>query len=297
MTTSSTPFPGRPQRPDLDRSVAEQLLSGQHTADPVLGPVLQAAAQPESPADLSAGAARALAAFQQAVDVVPMPSTSRSPNATESSLRRKVAMIRRSLAAAVTAKTVAVAAVVATATGGVAFAAGILPSGSPSRPPSHSATPDSGASSQAPRPNVRGLCTAFAAGAFDGPGNSDESPAFQALVTAAGGVDQVSSFCAALLPSADPSSPSGAPSEDSAHPGGKPTAHPVHPSHPVKPEHPKHPDHPAHPNHAANPGGPSGSDHPALEEHPGRGSDNRPSHAGGGQQSGGGQPGGGRRAP
>jgi hypothetical protein len=95
-----------------------------------------------------------------------------------------------------------------------------------------------------------GLCRAYASGNKTEHGKALESPAFVALVTAAGGADQVTAYCASLVPQhpqgshpthpakpthpASPSHPTGAPS----HPTGAPTTHPASPTHPVSPSHP-----------------------------------------------------------
>ena len=102
----------------------------------------------------------------------------------------------------------------------------------------------------------RGLCHAYLSGNKAIHGRALQSPAFVALVTAAGGVDAVAGFCAtAALPPTHPSRPAhlaNGPSSD--HPT-QPT-HPVHPTPPVHPAHPTqgvdptHPAHPPHPTHS-----------------------------------------------
>src|SRR3954451_8492437 len=83
-----------------------------------------------------------------------------------------------------------------------------------------------------------GLCRAYISGNKADHGNALESPAFAALVAAAGGSDNVATYCATV-----PHGPSG--------------AHPTHPSHPAKPtEAPSHPTHPTHPTQAATPSHP-----------------------------------------
>jgi hypothetical protein len=131
------------------------------------------------------------------------------------------------------------------------------PAASPVGSPSHPVA--------SPSPSLVGLCHAYLAGAtHDGKTN----PAFTALTNAAGGADNVQTYCVTLLADAQPSHP--------AHPShpAKPTqaAIPTIPSHPVKPVHPTqaatppqsqskpaHPSHPAKPTQAASPTPPAGT--------------------------------------
>src|SRR5262249_12259194 len=82
-----------------------------------------------------------------------------------------------------------------------------------------------------PSPSLIGLCHAYTAGAGSEHGKALDSPAFQALLTAAGGRANVDSFCATLLASAqpDPSGhPDGRPSDHpTGHPTGRPSDHPT----------------------------------------------------------------------
>jgi hypothetical protein len=55
-----------------------------------------------------------------------------------------------------------------------------------------------------PSPSLVGLCHAFGAGNKDQHGKALDTPAFAALISAAGGQDKVSLFCATLLASAAP---------------------------------------------------------------------------------------------
>ena len=71
-----------------------------------------------------------------------------------------------------------------------------------------------------PSPSLRGLCQAFTAHAGRDTGKALDSPAFTALITAAGGKGGVTGFCAGLL--ATP--PGNAPA---SHPAGKPSSHPA----------------------------------------------------------------------
>jgi hypothetical protein len=136
-------------------------------------------------------------------------------------------MINAGLAKALTLKVgLAVGALVAT--GGVAVAAstGSLPNPFGGKP-SHGPESDNHGS---PSPSLFGLCHAFSAGNKADHGKALESPAFQALITAAGGKDNVEGFCADVLKKA----PGSEESDESGEPGeGRPSAkpHPT-PSHP-----------------------------------------------------------------
>ncbi len=163
-------------------------------------------------------------------------------------------MLKTTVAKLLSAKLVAAAAVATAATGGVALAAATntLPDqaqsvahdilnapspdahGKPSQAPSEAGKPEA-TSSHAPKgtpsPSLRGLCTAYQAGVADSHGKAMDSPAFSALVTAAGGTDNVADYCTKLIgapsthPSGEPTShPTGSPT---SHPSGKPTAVPT----------------------------------------------------------------------
>jgi hypothetical protein len=81
-----------------------------------------------------------------------------------------------------------------------AYPTGAGGTGPPGSQPATSSFPGPGASAvaPAPTPNLEGLCRAYAAGA--GQGEAMEATAFQALVRAAGGEDQVPAWCEDLLP-------------------------------------------------------------------------------------------------
>lgn len=96
------------------------------------------------------------------------------------------------------------------------------PSAEPSKAPGHTPTP-----AGTPSPSLRGLCKAFQAGAL---AKSKTSPAFAALTTAAGGQDQVATYCVDVL----------------ATPRTKP-------AHPAKPTQAATPTRPAKPSQAATP--------------------------------------------
>jgi hypothetical protein len=103
-----------------------------------------------------------------------------------------------------------------------------------------------------------GLCRAYAAGQKTEHGAALSSPAFAALVAAAGSADAVSGFCASLAP-------------EPTHPAA-PT-HPASPTHPVVPTHPSptHPT-PTHtaPSHPTSTSHPGSGDHPQPDSHPSR---------------------------
>ncbi len=137
--------------------------------------------------------------------------------------------------------------------------------------PSHS-VPTDDPSQRAGGPDAHamwGLCRAYQAGAKATHGRALQSPAFVALELAAGGADQVATYCATLP---TPGGADAAPSQP-AHP-----THPTHPTHPAKPTqaasptHPTHPAHPAPPSHPApshqTPSHPRSSSHPLPPSHP-----------------------------
>lgn len=79
-----------------------------------------------------------------------------------------------------------------------------------------------------PSPTVRGLCHAYTAGAGSNPGKALDNPAFGALISAAGGKDKVSSYCAAALTSAPGHSAGHGTGNGKGNAApGKPTAHPT----------------------------------------------------------------------
>lgn len=188
---------------DLSRETAERLLSGASTSPPAQGDplvaLLAAAAAPGRAHEL-AGERDALAAFH----ALPAPQH-------RFSLRRAIAV-----------KIAAVVAVTATA-GGIAMAssAGILPnpfkppttapastSPPPSSPgsikPSPSVAPPMPPAAQVPVSSLPGLCHALAAKPSGERGKALESPAFSALLDAAGKPQDVAGFCARLLASPEP---------------------------------------------------------------------------------------------
>jgi hypothetical protein len=216
----------------IDRDTAERLLNGVPAALRASGPLgehLAAAAAPAYRYEL-AGRSAALAAFR-AAQLLP---------ATE---QRRPSMIKTWLAKMLTVKAAALLAV--TAAGGVALAAttGALPTPLTDRPsvtdvphsstrPSTPASHPAGGPSTLPSPSLVGLCHAYTAGAGSDHGKALDSPAFTALITAAGGRDKVAAFCAATLASA-PGRPTDGPSPKSSHPAGPPSGQPNASGHPT----------------------------------------------------------------
>jgi hypothetical protein len=212
---------------------AEDLLDGADGASPypLLAATLRAAAGPTRPGEL-AGRQAAVAAFRLAV------ADAAGPAGRRSRIRRPV--LRLTLRAAV------VAAVVL-GTGGVAVAAstGAIPiplnkhhavPSAPASTPHPGVSPDPSnhtGSGAGPSPALVGLCQAYDAGAGSDHGKALENPAFQALITAAGGKDAVDGYCARLLATANPSrTPGGHPSTTPPghaddHATGKPSDHPT----------------------------------------------------------------------
>jgi hypothetical protein len=221
----------------ITASAAESLLSGApvDSPHPRLAATLRAAAGPTRPGELD-GRQAAVAAFHRALQQP--PASARRPS------RIRTATVR------VTFRAAAVAAVLL-GTGGVALAAtsGAIPNPLNNHHPSPSASAASHGgglpeSSQRPgdpnpSPSLVGLCHAYTAGAGSEHGKALESPAFQALVTAAGGKDAVDAFCTRLL--ADVAASQGPDGKSAANPGGRPSDHPSHPDNPNKPTaHPSH---------------------------------------------------------
>ena len=129
--------------------------------------------------------------------------------------------------------------------------------------PSHATGPNTHA--------FKGLCTAYAAGNKAEHGKAWASPAFTALVTAAGGTDNVATFCATVSdPVSDPASTEAA-DDDATEPADVAPTHPAkptHPTHPVKPAHPTHPAKPTHPTHPVKPVHPTHPTHPTKPTKP-----------------------------
>ncbi|MGH3462837.1 MAG: hypothetical protein ACRDP9_15350 [Kribbellaceae bacterium] len=159
---------------------------------------------------------------------------------------RRISMLKTAVANLLTAKLLAATALATAATGGVALAAATntLPDpvqgaahdvfkapapdqdGKPIQSPEQGKQPaarSTAAPSGTPSPSLRGLCTAYQAGATSNQGKALTNAAFSALVTAAGGTDKLDAFCTTLI-GAPGTHPTGKPA---AHPTGKPTALPT----------------------------------------------------------------------
>lgn len=251
----------------IDRHTAEQLLrgapaAGLPAAPDALGDLLKAASGPAREGEL-AGQHAALAAFRSA-HLAPDPE------------QRRHSMIKTMLAGLLTAKILIPAAAAATV-GGIALA-GVtgtlpLPEDTPANPPADTSTsaPPSrttpAAKDGAPSPAISGLCQAYTSGADNERGKALDSPAFQALITEAGGKDNVGEYCADVLaerpgkPTDVPSPQSTTPAHPTARPTGTPDEAPARPtgSPTTKPNAPtKTPEHP--------PGGPDSKPTPSRDE-------------------------------
>jgi hypothetical protein len=223
------------------RAQEQQLLGV--PADSALGQLLADASAPAQPHELH-GLSAALTAF-----------STHSPGPRRSPVQSVLAKL---LAAKVLATTASAAAV-----GGIALAAsaGALPApaqnaahdlvGAPAA--SHPTHPSETVAqepkvtpkpSATPSPSLVGLCRAYGAGVATSHGKALDNPAFTVLVTAAGGKDAVTGYCAKVLAAAPGGRPTALPTQaqghkpvyppgthptgkPSPHPTGKPTSHPT----------------------------------------------------------------------
>lgn len=226
--TPATPGAGRPEmrtsthrRPSV--TTTEQMLDGAPGSTP-LHRLLAAATRPGAVEEL-AGETAAHAAFVVAARQRPLPSDNPRGEPMSKMLLSKLLAAKAVVAIALLGGATGVA-VAASATSG-------LPDTLPATASEHAsprgpgdattatddatdpaaATSDAADGEQAdatdatgaadpghatPSPSLEGLCKAFAAGATDNPGKAAENPAFTALITAAGGIDNVPAFCAQL---------------------------------------------------------------------------------------------------
>jgi hypothetical protein len=239
-------------RTRLTRRVADRILDHRGSGDDALTGLIDDAA---APAAAAAGEEPAVALFREATRLGPVP-ISEGATAMTRMTRRLAALPVAALAAGG----------LALSGGGLALAASQgavhvpftghdnrsdnAPAAPSSTNPglSGSAGPGSAsthAPSATPSPSLKGLCTAYQAGAVP---RKDTNPAFAALRTAAGGAEGVSAFCEELIgPASKPAHPTQAAS---------PTI-PPKPSQAVTPPVPKPsqavtPSVPAHPQRAAN---------------------------------------------
>ncbi|HEX2419020.1 MAG TPA: hypothetical protein VHJ83_13005 [Micromonosporaceae bacterium] len=168
-----------------------------------------------------------------AVDHALLPGEAAAMAAFRVAQRKSSRNRRHSVIAKLLTLKVAMGTATAMAAGGIAFAAsnGTLPN-----PLAEQAAPQASAAAEnadrdhgkqgSPAPSLVGLCKAYGAkvGATE-EGKALDSPAFQALVTAAGAKDKVTSYCENLLASAKPKHGE-APAD---RPSGAPTDHPSKP--------------------------------------------------------------------
>jgi len=214
----------------IDAETAERLLAGDSVRSDPLADLLAAAAAPARSREF-AGEEAAVVAFRYA-RLRPAPARH-----ARSAVGSRWAWLLSIKAAAIT---------LAVAAAGVALAAGtgVLPNpmvdvDSPSGGPNAS-TPQNGmtatdasfwgTTSASPGPpgpgsssSLVGLCQAYLAQLANKPDKLPDSPPFAALITAAGGVEKVVSFCEELLRTQPGVHPSGPPSD---HPTGKSSEHP-----------------------------------------------------------------------
>ncbi|MEU7809214.1 hypothetical protein AB0B18_22410 [Micromonospora chalcea] len=198
----------------LDQETVERLLAGRpgdtSSAPPRLMAVLAAVRTTPGTSELD-GEAAAVAAFR---------------TARQARRHRRVRFGVR----------VAVAALAASLTGGVALAAtgNLPPAARPAAPPVgtappapsvHPALPAVPPATRAPQQSTPpGLCVAYRTLAEADRGRALTTPAFSDLVAAAGGRERVPDYCAALLGDDDP------PGKADGGRGGGRSAHPVQPS-------------------------------------------------------------------
>ena len=214
------------RRSRLDRNAAEHLLRGGSASGSAsqladhyaLASLLAFAAAPEADREL-VGEAEAVMAFRRAhLGPATQP---RRPSMSATKLLVAKAVLA---AVGVTGGGVALAAATghmpANLTGKPAAAGSAAAAAAPA-----TATPGARGESAShptasPSPSLRGLCQAYTAQVSSSPGKALDSPAFTALITAAGGKDSVTAFCTSLLAT----HPGNAPS---SHPTGKPSSHPA----------------------------------------------------------------------
>lgn len=223
------------------------------TSRPEIERLLDAARAPASPREL-AGERAAVDLFARARLV-----DASTPRRNEPAARRSA---RTGLKAAIAA-----AGAVGVLSSGVAFAAtGHVPFAATLKNVTHKvtghaaddagttdATPTQGSSASPNGPKVaalQGLCLAYEKGKKSDHGEALQQRPFQVLVTAAGGQDQVSDFCASLPPRAHESGPGQTPPTHPTGPTNGPSAGPTdHPSHPTRPAHPTKPTQASSPTH------------------------------------------------
>jgi hypothetical protein len=210
------------RRRRLTRTTAGQLLRGRPASEladgDVLASLLMAAAAPAHDCEL-AGEAEALTAFRQA-----HLSPATQPRRPLMSATTKLLAVKAALAAmGITGGGVALAAasghLPSQLGGSPAAASSARASASATVTPSASGSPASNPTAS-PSPSLRGLCQAYSAGTGSNPGKALDNPAFTALITAAGGKQEVAAFCTSLMAARPGQAPT-------AHPTGKPSSLPT----------------------------------------------------------------------
>jgi hypothetical protein len=243
---------GKQQGRRIDRHTAEQVLRGARVDAPdALTGLLAAAAAPPRDGELG-GERAAVTAFREAAQHAPRP---RSPSMLKS---RGAKLLTAKVAAAVGAVFVVGGVATAAVTGALPLpAGGSTPAPSASHPAPPAAVPpattwqreESGPGhppSPSPSPSLVGLCHAYRAGDKAEHGKALESPAFTALVTAAGDKSKVDGYCEGLVEASPPSHATGSPAapptagrpdKGKDHPTGPPGTHPPGPpaAHPPGP--------------------------------------------------------------
>jgi hypothetical protein len=240
------------------------------TSRPEVERLLIAASAPASPREL-AGEHAAVELFHRAHrETTPSPRSDRVSPAPSARTGLKAALASAGAVALLSSGVAMAASGHAPWSPGTAAHAGAARSShaaDPSHPadpthPAHpSGRPSNGVSAEN-GPNVHafgGLCRAYTSGNKSEHGKALESRAFRALITAAGGTDNVPAFCGTLT-----TGPSGS---HSSHP-----TQPSHPSQPASPTHPVHPTHPSHPSHPTQGASPAHPTHPSHPSHPTQGS-------------------------
>jgi hypothetical protein len=231
-------------RRQLNPENAEHLLNGHPAAQHVprlLAERLTAASTAAFPGEL-AGEHTAVAAFLAAADVDLAPQHGRR------------SMIKTTLVAKLLTVKAAAVAVAAVSAGGVTLAAstGVLPNPLNQVPenPGHSVSTPAQTESEGPNasPSLIGLCTAYVVGDAAADEEALTNPAFSALVDAAGGVENIESYCAGL----------GVTESTPGNSGNRPTDHPTGPPSGVVPSGLPTPSHPTGPPSGRTTGPPSG---------------------------------------
>jgi|tagenome__1003787_1003787.scaffolds.fasta_scaffold20966226_3 hypothetical protein len=195
--------------PRMSRRTVERMLDGAPApsdAPPPLAALLHAATAPAHPAEL-AGERAALTAFEAAAQLDPVPSPRRQ-NVLKSTLA-KILTVKAAIILAATAGTTGV--VLASTTGALQATEAPEPVGpqhtvhsaphtthKPSDTGKPAETGKPNGATATPDPSTAGLCNAYEAHRDDNPGKALDNPAFTALITAAGGKDNVDEYCDAI---------------------------------------------------------------------------------------------------